>query len=152
MTSSRSNRGGTWVLIVLVGLLAAAVVIGEMIDAVAGTASPVEVAVVVTEVTFLAYLILGLFFLPTIVGIYRGVDGLAIVILLNVFLAWTLAGWVGALIRALGPTRAQVGASMPAAQVARPLVSPDGRHWWDGRAWQPMPGTSPTLPNDLPER
>jgi hypothetical protein len=148
VTSKRSLRGSTWVVIVLVGLLAAAVVIGEIIDAFGGTTPPIEVAVVVTEVVCIAYIILGLFFLPTIVGIYRRVDGLAVVVLLNIFLAWTLAGWVGALIRALGPTKAQVAAAAPVASL---VISPDGRYWWDGRAWQSMPGTMASATTDLPE-
>jgi len=28
-----------------------------------------------------------------------------------------------------------------AAAPSGPQVSPDGRFWWDGRQWQPMPGT-----------
>ena len=25
---------------------------------------------------------------------------------------------------------------------APPLISPDGRFWWDGQTWQPMPSSS----------
>ena len=149
MTSMRSIRVSTWVLIVLIGLPTAALVIGEMVDAGTGAMPPLDLAAIIIWVTFLTYAIIGIFFLPTIVGICRGVDGLAIVVLLNVFLAWTLAGWVGALIRALGPTRAQLAASRSVAtRVAPTVISPDGKHWWDGRAWQPMPGTTPLLPPD----
>jgi len=37
-------------------------------------------------------------------------------------------------------------ASRNRPQVPAPVVSPDGRLWWDGREWRPMPepGTPPT--------
>jgi hypothetical protein len=133
---------------VLVGLPTVGVVVGEIIEIFTGGLPSLQLAVAVVEVTLLAYIILGIFFLPTIVGIARRVDGLTIVVLLNVFLAWTLAGWVGALIRALGPTKAQVAKSVSeTTKVAPPPISPDGNYWWDGRAWHPMPGTA-TLPPD----
>lgn len=30
-----------------------------------------------------------------------------------------------------------------------PQMSPDGRFWWDGQAWQPMP-TAPSIPQQAP--
>jgi hypothetical protein len=43
-------------------------------------------------------LVLGGYFLPTIVAIYRQHPNIAGILLLNLFLVWTLIGWVGALV------------------------------------------------------
>ena len=37
----------------------------------------------------------------------------------------------------------------PQQPQAPPQVSPDGRFYWDGRAWQPMPGRTPTAAKPL---
>ena len=29
-----------------------------------------------------------------------------------------------------------------------PMLSPDGKHWWDGTAWQPMPTGVPQIRTD----
>ncbi|MEY5028044.1 MAG: hypothetical protein RLZ63_359 [Pseudomonadota bacterium] len=39
-----------------------------------------------------------LYFLPSIVAAYRNHPNVAGILILNVFLGWTLLGWVGALI------------------------------------------------------
>jgi hypothetical protein len=46
-----------------------------------------------------------LFFLPTLVGLIRGVDGLALVFLVNLIGAPALIGWPAAMILAAGPRR-----------------------------------------------
>jgi hypothetical protein len=46
-----------------------------------------------------------LFLLPTLIGLYRGVDALALVVLVNLIGAPTLIGWPAALILAFGPRR-----------------------------------------------
>jgi membrane protein insertase Oxa1/YidC/SpoIIIJ len=46
-----------------------------------------------------------LFFLPTLIGLIRGVDGLAVVFLVNLIGAPVLIGWPAALILAFGPRR-----------------------------------------------
>jgi Superinfection immunity protein len=46
-----------------------------------------------------------LYFLPTIIALLRKRAKPAVVILLNVFLGWTLIGWIAALIMSFGGTR-----------------------------------------------
>jgi hypothetical protein len=93
---------------------------------------------VVLQLLFLA-VIAALYFLPTIVAFARSHQA-GMVFVLNLFLGWTLVGWVIALAIAVG--------SKPAAATilpGQPLLSPDGRFWWDGRAWRPV-----TPPPPLP--
>jgi hypothetical protein len=59
------------------------------------------------------------------------------IIVVNLLTGWTLIGWVAALVMALAWGRA------PLPSMQRVQVSPDGRWWWDGRAWQPMPSEPP---------
>ncbi len=47
----------------------------------------------------------GLFLLPTVIGLARGVDRLALVVLVNLIGAPLLLGWPAALILAFGPRR-----------------------------------------------
>jgi hypothetical protein len=78
---------------------------------------------------------LGLYFLPAIVAIRRHhQDGMVFV--LNLFLGWTLIGWVVAMAIAVGSESKPV--IQPAPQVAAPIMSPDGQSWWDGYKWQPL--------------
>ena len=44
---------------------------------------------------------LALYFLPTIIAVARKKSNLLLIVLLNVFLGWTVIGWVVALILAL---------------------------------------------------
>jgi hypothetical protein len=44
---------------------------------------------------------LAIYFLPTIIAIVRGKGNLLLILLLNIFLGWTLIGWVVALVLAL---------------------------------------------------
>ena len=46
-----------------------------------------------------------LFLLPTLIGLVRGVDQLALVFLVNLIGAPTGVGWLGAMILAFGPRR-----------------------------------------------
>ncbi len=46
-----------------------------------------------------------LYLLPTLVGVVRRVDGLALVFLVNLIAAPTGIGWLGAMIMAFGPRR-----------------------------------------------
>lgn len=43
--------------------------------------------------TFLIILAVAIYLLPTIVGALLGVRGLLVILLVNVFLGWTIAGW-----------------------------------------------------------
>lgn len=45
------------------------------------------------------------YFLPTLIGLTRGVDQLALVVVLNVVGGVTGVGWLGALVVAFGPKR-----------------------------------------------
>jgi len=74
-----------------------------------------------------------LYFLPSFVAIARK-HQVGMVIVLNAFLGWTLMGWVVALAIAFG---ALAVAQQPAVLGAAPQLSPDGRYYWDGLAWQP---------------
>ena len=38
------------------------------------------------------------YFIPTVVGLYRGCERIAGIVVLNIFLGWTFIGWVIALI------------------------------------------------------
>ena len=74
------------------------------------------------------------FFLPTLIGLIRGVDRLALVFLVNLIGAPSFIGWPAALILAFGPRR------LPPEPALSP--QPDTMHWpagpwtpgpWDGR-------------------
>lgn len=47
--------------------------------------------------TALIILIAAIYLMPTIIGALLGVRGLGVILLVNVFLGWTIAGWVVAL-------------------------------------------------------
>lgn len=49
--------------------------------------------------------LIGVFFLPTLIGLIRGVDRLALVFLVNLIGAPSFIGWPAALILAFGPRR-----------------------------------------------
>jgi T4 superinfection immunity protein len=73
---------------------------------------------------------------PAIVASKRHLRNSTTVWLLDVFLGWTVIGWIIALAMAVGGRRG----SGPARGVGPPArVSPDRSLWWDGRRWQPMP-------------
>jgi membrane protein implicated in regulation of membrane protease activity len=52
-------------------------------------------------------LLVALYLLPTVVGLIRGVDRIALVVLVNLIGAPTGIGWVAAMILAFGPRRAR---------------------------------------------
>jgi len=60
------------------------------------------------DLSFLIALVvgLGLWLLPTIVALSRHTRRLTLVIVINLLLAWTIIGWVAALVLAFGPRRA----------------------------------------------
>ena len=91
------------------------------------------------------------YFAPTIVAVLVRARHLAVVIVLNVFLGWSVVGWVVALALAfmgkggpgtvvVMPSPSPAAALAPAGSVpALPPVgarSPDGLYWWNGSGWQ----------------
>jgi hypothetical protein len=90
------------------------------------------------------------YFAPSIVAVLLRARHLAVVIVLNVFLGWSLIGWVVALALAfvgkgepgtivVMPAAGTGGPAPAAALAALPGVgarSADGHYWWDGYGWQ----------------
>ena len=87
-----------------------------------------------------------LYFAPTLVAVARHRGSAPLTFYLNLLLGWTGIGWLIAWVSAFGDRRLRVQLSTsttlwkpPEAypqQVALIAVAPDGRHWWDGFAWQ----------------
>jgi Superinfection immunity protein/Protein of unknown function (DUF2510) len=107
---------------------------------------------------------LGFYFLPTIIGAVRKVPNVGSVLVLNLFLGWTLVGWVVSLAMAARstnvPAQVVVGWSPPAGalaahaqpvqstpQIASRSTTMPGAQWaadpfrrhqlryWDGQRW-----------------
>lgn len=70
------------------------------------------------------------FFLPTLIGLIRGVDRLALVFLVNLIGAPSFIGWPAALILAFGPRRLPPEPAFP--------PQPDTMYWPPG-PWTPGP-------------
>jgi Superinfection immunity protein len=106
----------------------------------------------------LLVLILVVYFIPTFVAGSRHTVNSGAVFVINLFLGWTFIGWVVALAMAAGGMTKQQFEGRPAAQTptaVAPVISPDGKSWWDGQRWQPLPGRedeSPKLPPRPPPR
>jgi len=74
------------------------------------------------------------YFAPTIVALARQRRaGLTFVV--NLFLGWTVIGWLFAWLLALRRRRFRITVLRPLSPPPPLLVAPDGRHWWDGRGW-----------------
>jgi fucose permease len=67
-----------------------------------------------------------LYLLPTLVGLIRGVDGLALVFLVNLIGGTALIGWPAAMILAFGPRRLPRDQS----QGSYPFVVRDPERFW----------------------
>jgi len=92
------------------------------------------------------------YFLPSITAYGRKARIGASVLLVNVFLGWTLVGWVVAFAMAAGGRTKDEDAKpapLPAPASAAPVVSPDGKSYWNGQAWLPMP-TAPVAEESRP--
>jgi hypothetical protein len=90
-----------------------------------------------------------LYFLPTIVGAVRKVPNLGSVVVINVFLGWSLIGWVVAMAMAARSTppvhHVNVSNGPPAGHIAPAQTGPAGWHpdphgekrlrYFDGNAW-----------------
>jgi hypothetical protein len=68
------------------------------------------------------------YLLPTLVGVIRGVDALALVFLVNLIGAPALIGWPAAMILAFGPRR------LPPMPPLPPRPEP---MWWPEGTWGP---------------
>jgi hypothetical protein len=93
---------------------------------------------------FFLILIFVAYFLPTFVAAGRHTTNAGGVFVINLFLGWTVLGWIIALAMAAGGTTKQQleGRSAqpaPAVAPAAPVISPDGKSWWNGQRWQPLP-------------
>jgi hypothetical protein len=58
---------------------------------------------------FLVLIVLGLYWLPSIVGCYRRVPNVISIVVMNALLGWTVVGWVIPLTMALKHDRPQLG-------------------------------------------
>ena len=120
-------------------------------DAAAGLTA--AIGAIIVALLWVVGIVLGAaaYFAPTIVGVLVRGRHLAAVIVLNVFLGWSLVGWVVALALAfMGKgepgTVVVLPSTSPAAAVgpagfapALPPVgarSPDGLYWWNGSGWE----------------
>ncbi len=68
----------------------------------------------------------GLYLLPTLVGLVRGVDGLVLVFLVNLIGGTALIGWPAAMILAFGPRRP----SRETTPGSYPFVVRDPERFW----------------------
>jgi hypothetical protein len=79
--------------------------------------------------------------LPAIVAFARGHRHPWVILVLNLFLWWTLVVWVGTLIWALAGRSREEAALAHGSYTG--MISPDGRWTWDGRRWVPLSGPPP---------
>ncbi len=85
-----------------------------------------------------------LYFAPTLVAVARHRGAAPLTFYFNLLLGWTGVGWVLAWFLALADRRlyiyvtspGTVNAGVPPEQSPSIMLAPDGRHWWDGYAWQ----------------
>jgi hypothetical protein len=97
--------------------------------------SDTEVAAIVLVSVSLFFLV---YFLPVIVVLVRRPKRWRLVGLLDLVAGWTVICWIVALVLAFALPRPDSTSTGP------PALSPDGRWWWDGYAWRPMPPAPPT--------
>src|SRR5450631_1837794 len=84
-----------------------------------------------------------MYFAPTLLAVARRRGAAQLTFSFNLLLGWTGVGWVLAWFLALADRRLHIHVTSPATMPAvvpplRPSITlaPDGRHWWDGYAWQ----------------
>ena len=98
----------------------------------------VEVAAIVLLSVSLFFLV---YFLPAIVVVARRPERWRLVGMVDLLTGWTVVGWIVSLVLAFALPRPGPTSTGP------PLISADGRWWWDGYAWRPMPAEPPTGPS-----
>jgi uncharacterized membrane protein HdeD (DUF308 family) len=76
-----------------------------------------------------------IYLFPTIIALLRR-NRIAETFVINLFLGWTLVGWVFSLVMAVSSKTKIVISPVMAPVPAPPVVSPDGRYWWDGITWK----------------
>jgi Superinfection immunity protein/Protein of unknown function (DUF2510) len=144
--AAEGDGNGRWIaLVVVMAVLPVIFFITTLSSNDSGGAFGVALIVLFIEVLYL---------LPTIVAVGRNTNSIATTILINLFLGWSLIGWVFAFVSAVGPTKkeravytsllTQAAAPRPASA---PTFSPDGSHYWHDGAWKPVPtASSPAQP------
>jgi drug/metabolite transporter (DMT)-like permease len=91
-----------------------------------------SIAAIVTSVLVVALMIFEVVHLSQIGYVSLGIG-------IVVCLVGGLAGLLGAILA----RRDGILVALAHDIAPPPVVSPDGRWWWDGTAWQPLPGTDP---------
>ncbi len=83
---------------------------------------PTLLALIIPGGSFFLLLLLCLYFVPTIVALQRVHHQLSAILIVNVFLGWTLLGWVIALAMAFSAVESppSPGSPPPAAGTSRP--------------------------------
>jgi hypothetical protein len=81
-----------------------------------------------------------LYFAPTLIALIRHHPAWGAILVLDLWLAWTIVGWLVLMRWACAPRIiVNVGVYAPPPPPPPPpaplLVAPDGRSWWDGFAW-----------------
>ena len=91
------------------------------------------------EFIVLIILVIGAYLLPTLVAMSRGTKAFGGVFFLNIFLGWTLIGWLIAFVWAFGRTHSQdrIEANRHAELIAT-LQGPQGPPRKTSRFWGPV--------------
>lgn len=89
-------------------------------------------------VVTIIFLIVGgfVYVLPILVARSRKTVNKGAVAVVAVLLGWTCLGWIIALAMAAGGTTE--GQAVARTSRSAPVLSPDGKSWWDGQRWRPM--------------
>jgi hypothetical protein len=98
----------------------------------------------------------GLYLLPVLIGWARRTPDIAVVVMVNLLLGWTLIGWVAALVLALRPPRPS-GSTVHVTQYNAPPAAPPSTVMPpSGTGWAGPPGPparfDPPPPLSLPPR
>ncbi len=87
------------------------------------------------------------YFLPAIIALVRGVQNATAIVLVNLFLGWTVIGWIAALIWAIANKPFDPDANYRRyLQVAPPVQQPPYGQPYPPQAYQPQPYPPPQQP------